>query len=99
MVFKAEILGTVVGVCMCVSLAAKCITVVAFVLPEADNRSLLVGFPILEFSLSGCQKYECAHVFCDCCSLLFSAASCLVICVSAYDIVECGLIHIRVHLR
>jgi hypothetical protein len=38
-------------------------------------------------------------VFCDCCSLLFSTASCLVMCVSAYDIVECGLIHIRVHLR
>jgi hypothetical protein len=56
MVFKAEILGTVVGVCKCVSLAAKCITVVTFVLPEADNKSLLVGFPILGFSLAGCQN-------------------------------------------
>jgi hypothetical protein len=88
-----------VGVCKCVSLASKCITAVAFVLPEADNKSLLVGFPILGFFLAGCQKSECAHVFCDCSLFLFSAASCLVMCVSAYDIAECGLIHIKVHLR
>jgi hypothetical protein len=29
-----------VGVCKCVSLVAKCITAVAFVLPETDNNSL-----------------------------------------------------------
>jgi len=39
-----------------VSLAAKCIAAVTFVLPEADNKSLLVGFPTLGFSLAGCQN-------------------------------------------
>jgi hypothetical protein len=38
-------------------------------------------------------------VFCDCCSLLFYVAIYLVMCVSAYDIAECGLLHIIVHLR
>jgi hypothetical protein len=58
-----------------------------------------MGFPILGFSPASCQNSECAHVFCDYCPLLFSAAICLVMWVSAYDIVECGLLHIRVHLR
>jgi hypothetical protein len=82
-----------------VSLVSKCITIVTFVLPEVDNKSLLVGFQKLGFSLAGCQNSWCVHVFCDCCSLLFSAAIFLVMCVSTYDIAECGLLHIRVHLR
>jgi hypothetical protein len=88
-----------VGVCKCVYLATKFITVVTFVLPEVDNKSLLVGFPILGFSLDGCQNYGYAHVFCDCCSLLFSTVVCLLMCVSDYDIDECWLLHIIVHLR
>jgi hypothetical protein len=90
--FEGRDFGTFVGV-VSVSLVAKCITTVTFVLPEADNKSLLVGFPILVFSLVGCQNSGCAHVFCVCCSLLFSASIYLVMCVSAYDIVECGLLH------
>jgi len=72
------------------SLAVKCTTDVVFILPKPDNKSLLVGFPKLGFSLAGCQNSGCAHVFCDCCSLLFSAAIYLVMCVFAYDIAECG---------
>ena len=88
--FQGILLGTIVGVCKCVSLCTTCITDVSFVLPEADNKSLLVGFPKLGFSLAGCQNSGCAHVFCDCCSLLFFAAIYLVICVFSYDIAECG---------
>jgi hypothetical protein len=39
-----------------VSLAVKCITAVTFVPLEAHNKSLLVGFPKLRFSLAGCQN-------------------------------------------
>jgi hypothetical protein len=72
--FGHGFLGRILGqlwVSVSVSLAAKCITAVTFELPEADNKSLLVGFPKLGFSLAGCQNSGCAHVFCDCCSLLF----------------------------
>jgi hypothetical protein len=69
------------------------------ILPEHDNKALLVDFPKLGFSLAGCQNSGCAHVFCDNSSLLFSTAIYLVMCVSAYDIAECWLVHIRVHLR
>jgi hypothetical protein len=82
-----------------VSITAKCITVVTFELLEDGNKSLSVGFPKLGFSLAGCQNSRCAHVFCDYCSLLFSIAIYLVMCVSAYDIVESRLLHIIFHLR
>jgi hypothetical protein len=54
-------------------LLLPCISVVTCGLPEALINLSLGGFPQTG-DFPGClQKSGCAHVFCDCCSLLFSA--------------------------
>jgi hypothetical protein len=88
--FQGRNLGSVCG-CLQVSLLVflllpnELLLLLLYFL-KMNNKFILVCFPILGFSLAGCQKFECAHMFCDCCSLLFFLASCLVMCVSAYEI-------------
>jgi hypothetical protein len=55
-------------------LLLPCISVVTCGLPEGLINLSLSGFPQTGVFPGWLPKSRCAHVFCDCCSLLLSAA-------------------------
>jgi hypothetical protein len=74
--FKTEKRGGLLGAYK-LSLAAIIYYCSLNFLPEAEIKSLSVGFPKLGFSLAGCQNFWMCTCLCDYCSLLFSVANVL----------------------